>query len=234
MTPNTKPNDFLTVAPVALVNLLSKILSGKDILRRLLTDPRMKRSWALIGQRCSGAQDYRRLWSEIRYALQKSRLPEPPRAKVRDHFLRIAKGAEKLANTIPHGPLDRLTYEFFPDDMAQRAFKVNNWSVLETDERDEVARRNIDRWPSMTVLLSEFARRASTHAEEAMSKNRTVDRDTYDRRLIYFIRHLAQYFRQHLDGPMEGTLANIASIVFERQIEKKLVNQILLHEKWPG
>ncbi len=231
MTPSTKPNDFLPNAPDALVELHSKVLRGKDILRRLLTDPRMKRSWALIGQRCSGAQDYLRLWSEIRYALQKSRLPEPPRAKVRDHFLRIAKNAEKLANTIPDGPLDRLTYEFFPDDEAQHAFKTDNWSGLRTDERDDVAHRNIARWPSMTVLLSEFARRASTLAEEAMSKNRTVDRDTDDRRLIYFIRHLAQYFRQHLGGPMEGTLANIASIVFERQIELKLVRQALRHEK---
>ena len=234
MTPSTKLNDFLPHAPDALVELLGKISSGKDILRRLLTDPKMKRSWILIGKRCSGTPDYKNLWIEIVCALLKSRLPEPPRAKVRDHFLRIAKNAEKLANTIPDGPLDRLTYEFFPDDMAQRAFKVNNWSVLETDERVQVAHRNIARWPSMTVLLSEFARRASTLAEEAMSKNRTVDRNTYDRRLIYFIRHLAQYFRQHLDGPMEGTLANIASIVFERQIEKKLVNQILLYQKGPG
>ena len=165
MTPSTKPNDFLPHAPDALVELLGKISSGKDILRRLLTDPRMKRSWALIGQRCSGAQDYRRLWSEIVYALIKSRFPAPSRAKIRDDFLRIAKDAERLANTITEGPLDCLTYDFFPhpdefdpnldelfpDDELRVAFKTDPLSVPRPDERDDPEDRN---WcPTMTGWL---------------------------------------------------------------------------------
>jgi len=231
MTPSTKPNDFLPHAPDALVKLLGKISSGKDILRRLLTDPKMNRSWALIGQRCSDAEDYRRLWSEIVYALKKACFPPPSRAKVRDHFRRIAKDAETLANRITEGPLDRETYEFFPDDDAEDAFKVENWAALRPDERLDVADRNLARWPSMTGLLEEFARRAKTHAEEAMSEKRTVERDTHDRQFNYFVRHLAGYFRKHLDGPMKGTLANIASVVFERDIDEKLVRQALSHEK---
>ena len=58
MTPSTKPNDFLPNAPDALVELHSKVYRENDVLRRLLTDQKMNRSWALIGQRCSGAQDY--------------------------------------------------------------------------------------------------------------------------------------------------------------------------------
>ena len=83
----------------------------------------------------------------------------------------------------------------------------------------------------MTGLLEKLGQRARTHAKEAMSENRTVDRETYDWQLNYFVRRLAIYFRQHLDGPMEGTLANIASVVFEKQIDKKLVRQALRYEK---
>jgi len=227
----TNPNDFLPSAPDALVNLLSQTSRGKDILRRLLTDPRMKRSWVLIGKRCSSTWDYIKLWNEVVYVLLKIQNPEPSRAKKRKHFLGIAKDAEKLASTITNGPLDRLTFEFFPENEAYLAFKVNNWPALGKEERLEVARLNLAWWPSMTGVLEEVARRAKTHAEEAMSEKRTVDRDTPDRQFNYFVRHLASYFCKHLDGPMEGTLANIASVVFERQIDKKFVKQALRHEK---
>lgn len=231
MTPSTKPNDFLPNAPDALVELHSQVLREKDILRRLLTDQKMNRSWALIGQRCSGAQDYRRLWYEIVNALKKSRFPLRSRAKIRDDFLRIAKDAERAANTITKGPLDCLTYEFFPENELRVAFETDNWSVLRPDERGEVAHRYLAIWPTMTGLLEEFARRAKRHAKEIMTEKRTVDRDTHDRQFNHFVRHLARYFRKHLDGPMKGTLANIASVVFERDIDEKLVRQALSHEK---
>jgi len=231
MTRKTNPNDFLSSAPEELVTLLSKIYKGKDILRRLLTDSRMKRSWTLIGKRCSRAQGYLKLWNEIVYTLGKSRKPEPSRAKTRDGFLKIAEAAEKLATTITNGLLDRLTYEFFPADEAQLAFKVEHWSALGPDERYHVAHQNLAYWPAMTGLLEEFARYAEMCAEEAFTEKRTVDRETYDRQLNVFVRRLASYFRKHLGGPMEGTLANIASVVFDRQIDKKLVKQALPHEK---
>ena len=225
------PNDFLPSAPEALVNLLSRISRGKDILRRLLTDPRMKRSWTEIGKRCSGAQNYRRLWYEIVYALLKIKHPKPSRAKTRDQFLRMAADAEKLADTTADGPLDRLTFEFFPDDEAQLAFKVSNWATLGVEKRLKLAYQNLAWWPSMTGLLEEFAQHARKCAQEAMLEKRTVDRETYDRQFNDFVRCLAGYFRQHLGGPMETTLANIASVVFDRQIDKKMVRQALRHEK---
>jgi len=231
MTPMTNPNDFLAEAPVALVNLLSQTSRGKDILRRLLTDPRMKRSWVLLGKRCSGTWDYIKLWNEIVYVLLKIQNPEPSRAKKRKHFLGIAKDAEKLASTITDGPLDRLTFEFFPENEAHLAFKADNWAALGVEERLEVARLNLAWWPSMTGVLEEVARHAKIISEKAVTEKRTVYRETYDRQINFFIRHLARYFRTHLDGPMEGTLGNIASVVFKRQFDKKFVRQALRHEK---
>jgi len=227
----TNPNDFHPSAPKTLVNLLRRISRGKDILRRLLTDPRMKRSWALIGPRCPDEQDFERLWSEIVYALVKSRTPERSRAKMRDHFLGIAKDAEKVATSLTNGPLDRLILVFFSDDEAKIAFTVENWSRLEPEERFQVADPKLACWPSMTGLLKELANQARRCANEAITNKRIVDRDTYDRRFNYFVRHLSQYFREHYGGPMEGTLANIASAVFEREIDRKLVRQALRHKK---
>ncbi len=220
---------FLKSAPRDLVYLHSNIHKGKNILGRLLTDPQMERSWLLIEKRYFGAPDfYKNLWSEIHYIFLKSHTPEPPRAKVRQRFLRIARNAKELAEAINDGPLDRVTYEFFPGDVAQFAFlngniaKANqrrgarrnidkailaakrNWSEFGPEERDTIAHWAIESWPSMTDLLSEVARCAEMVAEAARTNKRIVERDTQDRQVNYFVRHLAKYFRKHLQGPMEG------------------------------
>ena len=63
--------------------------------------------------------------------------------RLESNFCVSRRGAEKLANTIADGPLDRLTFEFFPHDEAQLAFKVNNWAVLGEDEKLEVAGQHL-------------------------------------------------------------------------------------------
>jgi hypothetical protein len=246
------PNDFLPSAPEELVKLLSKISRGKDILRRLLTDPRMKHSWSLIENRCSSAQGYLKLWSEIfdtwRISLTreqpltkeredtmwKSRGQELPRAKMKNKYLKIAKDAEALATRVADSPLDRLAFDFFPHDRVQNFFTVKNWSTLDYNARCEGIGETTHDWPSMTDLLEELARSAKTHAEMAMSEKRIADRETPDWKRNYFVRRLAYYFREKLGGPMQGTLANIASVVFERQISQKFVKQALRHKIIPS
>jgi hypothetical protein len=226
-------SDYLPHVPRALIHRYEhpNSFKGKDILRRLLTDPRMKRTWKMLEKRCTAASDYTRLWSQINHALAKSRTAEPSRTKRRDDFLGVVRDAEQLAKDIDNGLLDRLAYEYFPDYLAQSVFRADQWPVLGPDDRYRSAHRRIALWPSITDLLAEVARHAERCAKEAMRENRVVERDTRDRELNYFVRYLAKYFRTHLKGPMEGSLANIASVVFEKAIDQKHVKQALRHEK---
>ena len=64
-----------------------------------------------------------------------------------------------------------------------------------------------------------------------MTEDRIVDRETFDRKDNYFIRHLSKYFRTYLNGPMDGTLALIAAIVLNKQINEELVKRARRHSK---
>jgi hypothetical protein len=220
----------------------------QEIGKRLLDVPQTER--CLNSNRRSGASHHEKLWSEIKYALVRSgtmrllsKLDNPEkeeshdpflrRSQIRDAFLRLGENAEHLANSISNGPLDVLAYELFPDNMAQELFKEDMWSKLGTDERYKTAHRQIasTMWPSIIDLLDEIALRVKGHAAEAFTAKRIVDHDTLDREFNYFIRYLGSYFRRHLNGPMYGTVARLASVVFRKPISEEKVKQALRYAK---
>jgi hypothetical protein len=216
----------------------------KETMRRLLTDRRMTRTWQEIGKRMLKSpkikhskrlskdswrnsdlmaeqlmfvdRQYFHLWEAIVQALQKSATREPSRGTKREYFLCIAKNANRLARDIANGPLDQLTYEFFKDDDAFLAFKTRKWSVQECEARRRIAYRKLKHWPSLTDLLMAVEKAAQRHAREATTEPRIVDRVRQNQQANHFIRYLAVYFREHFKGPMLGSLANIASVVFNK------------------
>ena len=138
--------DNLDNAPRALINLVEhpNPFRGKDTLLRLLTDPRMETAWKEIDKRlfkdpkvrrwdqarqyAHRVTWYQRIWDQIQDALMRSCVPPPPRTKKRDRLNRVAEEAKKLADSIANGPLDRLSFEFFPIDMAQREVAPFVWT----------------------------------------------------------------------------------------------------------
>ncbi|MDT7042678.1 hypothetical protein [Candidatus Nitronereus thalassa] len=191
----------------------------------------MKRSWTLIGKRCPDDHEVRQVWYEIFAALKQSEIPFLSKTEMRDQFLRIGRNSKKLADMIGDGPLDLMAFEFFPNDDAEIAFDKSNWSDLNLILKMSAAHKSLCWWPSMRGLLHEVARQAEILAKKAFTEKRIVDRDTADRQANYFFRKLAKYFHKHLGGSMEATLANIGSVVFDKQIDKKMVRQALRHEK---
>jgi len=279
--PGNESLPYLSNAPSALISLHAKLQSSahRQLLERLLTDPRMDLAWHEIEKRLSTdlskqpkawrgrdrvpasqhkksaakrgfeasfrmtdrdialrhmESEYENLWLEILYAVSRSSAKRPlePRARIRVRFLRIGRDAEKLAGAIAETQLDFLAYEYFPDDLARAAFKVKNWHRLAPDARNKKARRRLGgaSWPSMTDLLVELAKRADQVAKEAFTKRRIVDRDTWDRSFNYFIRHLNRaYFSPYLHGPMDKTLARIATVVFNKEFDQESVRRARRH-----
>jgi len=251
------PQDILPTAPPALVSLLDRSVRHRPLLRRLLTDSRMKLSWRRIRKRLPEASDQQNLWYEIVYAWSRSKAKVVPQATIRKKYLRVADQAKRLADTIADGPLDRRAFEFFPHLDAALAFSTRQpsrsrslakkkvspsrrspvpltaelWAGLRDDERSDIALRALPWWPSMTDLLYEVEHQAKRCANEVSADKRIVDRNTISTKRNYFIRFLAAYFVQHLGGPMEGTLANIASVAFQCEIFKENVHDTLRHSR---
>lgn len=234
----------LSCAPAALINLHGKgggrkvhikengrIVRSRDILWELLTDSKMERPWEMLKKHCSGPEDYTRIWSEIVLALRRSRTPEPSRIKKRDNFIAVANHARGLASSIAEGPLDRLTYNYFPDEMAALLFNAKKWPILRPDEKCTVAHKVLSWWPSITELLEEVGRHAEKLAKEASIEDRFAINDTQERRANYFLQHLARHFRAQFNSPMKGVLAEIASVVFEKSITLDFVKRALRHTK---
>jgi hypothetical protein len=206
-----------------------KTSTSRDILWELLIDPRMDRPWKQIKRKTPTNVQYSRLWSEILSALIKSRIPEPSRKNKQKHFQTIADNARALANTIAEGPLDRLTYEYFPDEMARLVFRTREWPVLAPDERVQKAHRALSWWPSLPELLEEVGQHAQQLAEGALSEKRLAVNDTQDRRVNYFLLYLGRHFRTQFNAPMKGVLAQIASVVFNKSITLDFVKNALRH-----
>lgn len=239
--PNEKP---LPSAPAALVSLHGRgagtkvhikegenIVRTRDILWELLTDSKMERPWKMLKKHCSSTEDYTRIWAQIVLALKRSRIPEPSRIKKRDNFLAVANHARSLASSIAEGPLDCLIYNYLPDEMAALSLNADKWPTLRPDEKHAIASRALTWWPSITELLEEVGSQAEKVASKALSENRFAVNDTQERRVNYFLQHLAQDFRNQFNTPMSGVLAVIASVVFEKSITLDFVKRALRHTK---
>jgi hypothetical protein len=229
--------DYLENAPAVLVELYGhpNPFRQKAILGRLLTEPEMKSTWKRIEESVPAAWDYLGLWREIVYSLHKSRKPVVSRPKKRTYFVHIAQNAEQLSNSLADGPLDLLTYEFFPHDMAQVAFNVTNWLDLSADKKNQIARLAVQTalWPSLTDLLAELIKRANILAVEAGAERRRAVNNTQDRGANHFIQSLDRYLRPTLHEKTRAVLAGIASVVFEQPIDVEFVKRVLRHKMSP-
>ena len=192
-------------------------------------------------------RSYENLWSAMQYALVRSgtmRLlwkldhpekPSPPdtfqtRNKLRKSFFDIQRAAKNLIGKIELCQLDLLIYEFFPVHFSHSLFKTAKWSTFDHAKRYAVAHRRLPTtWPSVIEVLEHVALRAEKKAAAAIATRRIVDRNTSDRELNYFIRYMTDYFRNVFDGPMNGTLSSIASVILNRQITEETVRRALRH-----
>lgn len=221
----------LPTAPSVLVVLHGRIGVGKDILGRLLTDRRMRRSWTTLSRHISRDAQWEQLWREIVYALMSAKKQKRGRRiKTRDSYLRIMRASRALATSIENGPLDLLAYEVFPEDVM-RINRVPDWKILDSLGRSQEAFRLLRDWPSVPEMLRELATRATVLATQAMRNPALVDHLTRDSSTIAFARALADYFSARFEQPLYGTVSRIASVVFDREVSKSFVAQAVRRRK---
>jgi hypothetical protein len=229
-------------APRELISLHGKIGRGRDVLDRLLQDPRTNRAWVEIDKRIEeranaprgvpSREAYRRLWSAILYAWSKANQAEKrrkagailPHRERKDQCLEAADIASRLAKHLKDGPLDLCAHEYFPKDVVRLARAVNFQS-----KGFDVAQRALE-WTTFRDLLLELECRARTEAASPP----VVAKVTGEFESNYFIRPLAKHFEHHFGGTMDASLAAIATVALDRKASKELtandVKRALRHQ----
>lgn len=225
---------YLPNAPNVLIALhkTRPFVKGYAILGRLLTDDRMKRPWHFIGKRISTDDQVMLLWDEIAYRLQMSRSvnSRESRAVRRARFHRIVRSVQRLQTQIAEGPLDSRIYEYFsPDTMA--ILGEPSWPTLDPQQRRSFAAGLLCHWPALPEILSQLEAHALRLAHDALTEMRVAERRTRGQGENYFIRSLSTYFRENLGGPMNGSLAAIATVVLKKEIDLEVIRQALRHQK---
>jgi hypothetical protein len=199
-----------------------------ETLGKLLTDQRMSRPWREIGRRISTDEQYMKLWEEIAYQLQMSRRvgARESRADRRARFQRIATSVNHLAAAIAEGPLDLRIYEYFPADTME-FLGAADWPSLDSQQRRSFAARLLREWPALPAILNQLELQAVRLANNALTETRVAERGTRGQAANYFIRSLSTFFRDHLGGPLNGSLAAISSIALEKDIDLEVVKRAL-------
>jgi hypothetical protein len=205
--------NYTKTAPKALTKLHEekKTFKGRDLLERLVTDASMDKSWGTLKSRIISTLGWHRFFREIVVISRQAKERMPSRHAIRKEFIDIAQQASALAQAIANGPLDRLAYEFFRDDIRSIAGAAD-WKVRNRAQQAELVRNALPVWPSMPDLLHEVASKADELATRATSENRMVGRNNRKAEALYFVRALSTYCRHEFGSPLFRVVTDIANV----------------------
>lgn len=198
-----------------------EIGKGRDLLERLLRDERMKLTWAELARHVRTDQQWLRVWSAIVYAKSESNKAgrlRKQRGAERDDYQALARKFSALARKIENGPRDLLAYELLPQDVLA-ALHVSNLHDMDVIERCDVAHRLLPCWPSAPELLRGLEKFALAQAAHAMDKQRPEERGSGNVAARTFVWYLGQDFRTMFGKPLLGTLAKIADVTFDVDLD---------------
>lgn len=220
---STRATTNVPSAPASLIQAYRDrtLGKGRNLLCSLLTHSDMESAWRALHSHKKTSDYAMRLFREIVFIEQKSRRPVVfRRTDVREERRKIARQAEKLAAAIADGPLDMLTYEYFPVE-AIVANGLSDWGQLTKLQRGWRAHDLLQEWPPLTTVLRELADRALELADEAMKEQRIVERASQNKkkdRRLYFVRALAAYIKDEFGSSLHGTVASITNAILDESL----------------
>ena len=223
-------------APASLIQAYQDFTVGKgsNFLRSLLTHSDMESAWRALHRHKKTSDYAMRLFREIVFIEQRSCRPVVyRRTDVREQRRKIARQAQTLADAIEEGPLDRLTFEYFPTE-AIAANGLPDRGQLSKLERGWQAHDLLREWPPLTTVLRELADRALELADEAMKEHRIVERASQNKktdRRLYFVRALAAYIREEFGSPLYGTVASITSAILNESLSSAHIARLVKKPK---
>lgn len=176
---------------------------GKLVLKQLLSKPSMKEVWMRLGRKFKTDAEWRRLWQEILYALQKAndldrqirngRVLES-RSTISDGLNSIAKDACSLARKLDTYQIDLLAFDCCPSDFKE----------------DESNCAGAFAWLSVKDILHGLAREATERKPDTRSMTRKI-KEKHPRE-TEFSKRLYAYLLPQLTDRSDNIYATIATI----------------------
>lgn len=234
--------NYLASAPQELVaaHQTRQIGQGVRQLESLITDPRMQSAWRELNRHKKREDHGMQLFQEIRNILHVLRRRVPMRrSEERNRYLAIAEQARTLSSMLQEreGQLNKQAYEYFPAEVMH-LYGLSEWATAHRMARSAQAHELLRHWPSFIDMLGELASQAQQLADEAMTKERVVDRQAgaEEYRRLYFVRALTEYINREYGAPLNATVARIGTVILgteigSDQVEKMIRNPRLTSRK---
>lgn len=219
--------------------------------RRLSADARMPRVWYELRKRLREREKHENYLEILYYAVDDAhamgRRPPLKRAELAGHYQKTAKQARKLAALVKGYRMDSTVYHLYSEEAARSTLE----RIRDTDSSKELTPKQIasanwhaerhgipvvvayldiaaPRFPVMSTILEALAVEADKAAQEAMIEPRVVERPGAGAYAInYFIRSIAAHLRENFGGEMRKTLATLASVALELDIDEDAIRTAL-------
>lgn len=200
------------------------------LLRRILTDLRMKNVWSSLQRRKKTDQDYSRFWSVCTGAILGWRGEQKHSAKEqREFYQKIYDHAAELQSLLGRSK----EFHFYSINRLIKDSAIE-WLVDTLDAQpydhatsgESYARFCLDDvMPSIHLVLMDIAEKAKQYAEQnpLVLKPRSESASAH-----YFVRSLSKFLREHYGQPLHEVVAVTASVMLNNvDIDAGLVRKLV-------
>ena len=194
------------------------------------------------------------LYYEVDDAHAMCRRPPLKRAELSGRYKKISKQALTLAALLKDSRLNDTVYHLYTDEAARSTLALIRGTETRKDPTAEqiasaewqskyhgipAAVAYLDmvapKFPTLSTILDALAVEAEKEAQKAMHEQRVVVRSgTGAYTITYFARRIAAHLRENFGGEMRGTLATLASVALELDIDKDAICTALRRVKRPS
>jgi hypothetical protein len=216
-----EPLKWVETAPKRLVCAYEdkdRVISGRQLLGRLLSEPTMKSVWKELAINV-GERDH--LWipifSDILCAKALSNKKRPThrtRRDMRDKYEAMATKITQISTELDTLKLNVPAYDLFPQDVLE-TLGVPDLHNLYGLKRGAEADKVMTCWPTTVELLNGLVRCAKMRADQSMIEKRPDERSTGNVAARVFVMSLGEDFKYRFGDYLIGTIAAITSVALE-------------------
>lgn len=226
-----KKREYIRLAPKSLIDLYESgtVHNGKLLLYKLITDYDMNNAWNELSKRVSSDKDWEEIFNLIRYAKLKSNQISRVKSdtEIKSDYVRLSKKLESLSSEIKDTIFDIRAYDFFSDEVLFMN-GLGHINKLDSLDRYSAASKILKYWPTSSELLQDMSKKIRDEVDKVSFELRSSRKQNESFKEREFIFTLARSFEKKFNANLYGTIAYIATAVFQKVFDKDTVKKILI------